>query len=116
MDCDCCGFDERALLQAHVLGKLVAVVLRQSVVPGKGTIVGRCGSKSHVRAEVVLALLATQATTAGNTGLHCDTVANLQCLDLTTDLLNDTGRFVAKNHGLLDDEVTDTALDPVVNI
>ena len=116
MDCDGCGFNKRALLKAHVLRELIAVVLREGVVPRQGTVVGRCRSEGHVRAKVVLALLAPYAAAAGDTRLHGDAVADLQCLDLTADLFDDTCGLVAENHGLLDDEVADSAFNPVVDI
>jgi hypothetical protein len=116
VDCYSCGFDERALLEAHVLRELVAVVFRQSVVFSEGAVVGRCGSESHVGTKVVLALLAAYAAAAGNTRLHCDAVSDFQRLDLVTDLLNDTSGLVTKDHGLLNYEVANATLDPVVNI
>ena len=116
MDCNSCRFNECALLKTHVFRELVAVILRQSVVPRQCTIVRRCSSECHIRTEVVFAFFATHTATARDTRFHCDAVADLQCLDLVANFLDNTGRLMTKYHGLLNDEVTNAALDPVVDI
>lgn len=116
VDGDGGGLDQGAFLQAHVLGQLEAVVLREGVVPRKCTVVRRCRGECHVRAQVVFAFLASYAATARHTRLHGDAVADLQCLDLVADLVHYASRLVAQNHGRLDDEVPDAAFDPVMHI
>lgn len=116
VDGDGGGFDQGALLEAHVLRQLVAVVLGQSVVPSQCAVVGGCGGEGHVRAEVVLALLAPHAAAAGDAGLHRHAVTDLEGCDFVADFLDDAGGLVAEDHGLLDDEVADPAFDPVVHI
>ena len=116
VDGDGGGFDQGALLEAHVLRQLVAVVLRQGVVPGQRAVVGRCGGEGHVRAEVVLALLAPHAAAAGDAGLHRHAVTDLEGCDFVANFLDDAGGLVAENHGLLNDKVADPAFDPVVDI
>jgi hypothetical protein len=116
VDSDCGGLNECALLEAHVLRKLVAVVFGKRIVPREGSIVRRCSSESHIWAKVVLSLFASYTATARDTGLHCDAVTDLQRLDLVANRVYNSSGFMAKNHGRLDDEVSDTALNPVVHI
>lgn len=111
-----CGLDQCALLERHALGQLVAVVLGQCVVPCQRAVVGRGRGKSHVRAEVILALFAADTHAAGHAGLHGDGVAYFQGGDLVADGVNDTRGLVAEHHGRLDDEVSDASLDPVVDV
>jgi hypothetical protein len=108
--------DERTLLQAHALGQFVTVVLRQSIVPREGAIEGRGSCELHIRAKIVLAILAADAAAAGHAGLHCDAIADLECSHLVADRVHDTCRLVAQNHGLLDNKVTDAPFDPVVHV
>ena len=110
------GFDQGALLQAHVLGELVAVVLGEGVVPRQRAVVGGRGGEGHVRAEVVLAVLAAHAAAAGDAGLHGHAVAHLERCHFVAHLLDDARGLVAEHHGLLHHEVPDPAFDPVVHI
>jgi hypothetical protein len=120
LSCDVNGdssrLNKRTLLHAHVLWKLVAVVLRQGVIPCKRAIVWGCCRKSHVGAKVVLALLAAYAATAGHTGLHGDLITDLQAFDLVANLVYDTSGFMTEYHGLFDYKVSDATLNPVVHI
>jgi hypothetical protein len=108
--------DERTLFQAHALGQLVTVVLRQSIVPREGTVEGRGSRESHIRTKVVLALLAANAAAAGHARLHCDAIADLECSHFIANRVHDTCRFVAQNHGLLNNKVTDAPFNPVVHV
>lgn len=56
------------------------------------------------------------ATTAGNAGLHSDAVADFQCCNLISYFVYDAGGFVAEDHGVIDNEGADAAVDPVVHI
>jgi hypothetical protein len=113
---DSSRLNKRTLLHAHVLRQLEAVVLRQGVVPCQRTIIWRCRRKRHIRAKIVLALLAAYAATTGDTRLHSDLVTDLQALDLVANLVYDACGFVTEHHGLLNYEVADAAFDPVVNV
>jgi len=105
-----------SLLKGNMVRNLVAKVLGKTVVLGESSVVRRGGCEGHVDTEVVLALSATWASTARNTGLQCDAVALLECRHLVSHLLDDTSRLVTQNHGCLDDKVTDGAVSPVVHI
>ncbi|KAI5291922.1 hypothetical protein KEM55_008232, partial [Ascosphaera atra] len=56
------------------------------------------------------------AATARNAGLESNVVAGLERGDGSADLSNDTGRLVAKNHRLGENEVANRAMLPVVNL
>lgn len=109
-------FDQRALLHGHVLRKLIAKVLRESVVPCQRAVIRRSGRKGHSRTKVVFALETPHAPPAGNAGLHCDAVANFQRRDLVAYGSDDACRFVAEHHGRLYDEVSNAAMHPVVHV
>jgi hypothetical protein len=113
---DSCGLDQGTLLHAHVLGQLVAVVFGERVVLCQRAVVWGRRGEGHVGAQVVLALLAADAATAGHAGLHGDAVAYLQVLDLVTNLVNDACRLVTEDHRRLDDKVSNAALNPVVHV
>jgi hypothetical protein len=108
--------DQRALLKTHALRQLVAVILGQGIIPREGTVERRCRSECHIGAQIVLSFLAADTATAGDAGLHCDTVADFQSLDLVAHLVHDAGGFVAEHHRRLDDEVADCAFDPIVHV
>ena len=107
---------QRALLQRHARRQLVAKVLRQRVVLGQRAVVGRRGREGHVRAQVVLALLAAHAAPAGHAGFHGHLVAFFQRPHLVAHLHHGAGRLVAQHHGVLDDKVPDAPVLPVVDV
>lgn len=108
--------DQRALLHAHVLRQLVAQILGQAVVARQRAVVGRRGCERHLGAEVVFALLAAHAAATGDAGLHGDAVADLERRHFIADGVDDTGGLVAQDHGRLDDEGSDAAVNPVVHV
>ena len=107
---------ERALLEAHVVRQLVAIVVGQAVVLGQGAVEGRRGGKRHVGTQVVAALFAARAAAAGDAGLHGDSVARLQRLDGGADGVDDARGFVAEDYRGFDDELADAAVQPVVDL
>lgn len=110
------GFNQGTLLLGDVLRQLEAEVGRGAPVAGEGAVVGRGGGKDHVGAEVVLAGEAVGAAAARISGLESDAVADLEGLDLLADLDDGTGRLVAQDHGVCDDELANGAMDPVVDV
>jgi len=99
-----------------VVGQLVAEVLRQTVVAGEGAVVRGCSSEAHVDAEVVAAFSAAGAASAWDTWFHCYAVAGLDARDGAADFFYYAAGFVAQYHGVLDDEVADGAVGPVVYV
>lgn len=108
--------NQRALLQRHVVWQLIAKVRRSYPQPGQGAVVWRRRGEDHVRAEIVLASAAERAASARITGLEGNTVAGLEMLDGRADLDDGAGGLVAENHWVLDNEVADGTVDPVVDI
>lgn len=110
------GLDEGALLQGHVVGQLVAEVLRGGPEAGQGAVDGRGGGELHLGAEVVLAGQAAGAAAAGVARLDGDAVADLEGGDGVADLGDDAGGLVAQDHGLGQGELADAAMLPVVHV
>ncbi|KAI6760528.1 hypothetical protein HG530_009388 [Fusarium avenaceum] len=108
--------NQSTLLLGDVVGELEAEVGRGGPVAGQGAVVGRCSGEDHVRAEVVLSSEAVLASAARVAGLEGDAIADLEGLDLGTNLYDGAGRLVAQNHGVLDDELANGAVDPVVHV
>lgn len=63
-----------------------------------------------------MASQAVGAATARVSGLESDAVADLEVRDLGADLDDGTGGLVAEDHGVLDDEVANGAVNPVVHV
>lgn len=110
------GLDHGTLLKRDVLGELEAEIGGCVPETGQGAIVWGSGSKDHIRAEVILASDAVGAATARVSGLEGHAVADLELGNLVANLDNGAGGLVAKDHGVLDDEGADGAVDPVVDV
>lgn len=110
------GLDQRALLQGHVVGQLIAEVLGRRPEAGQGAVDGGSGGELHLGAEVVPARQAAGAPAAGVPGLDGDAVADLEGGDGVTDLGDDAGGLVAQDHGLCQGELADAAMLPVVDV
>ena len=67
-------------------------------------------------AEIVFAFFASFTATAWNTRFQRDAVANFDGADFGPDFGDDATGFVAKDHGIFDDELADCAAGPVVDL
>lgn len=103
-------------MEGDGFGELVAEIFGEDVVFGESSVVGGCSGELHVLAKVVLAALAGFAASAGDAGFHCDSVADGEGCDGGTDFSDYTGGFVAENHWVFDDEATNCAVLPVVDL
>lgn len=110
------GLDQRALLQGDGLGELVAEVGGGGPEAGQCSVIGGRRGEPHLRAEVVVAAEAGGAAAAGVAGLEGDAVAGAEGGDGGADLDDGAGGLVAEDHGVLDDEVPDGAVLPVVHV
>lgn len=110
------GLDQRALLQGHVVGQLVAEVLGGGPEAGQGAVDGGRGGELHLGAEVVPAGQAAGAAAARVARLDGDAVADLEGGDGVADLGDDAGGLVAQDHGLGQGELADAAMLPVVDV
>lgn len=116
MNCDTERFHESTFLEGDGFGELVAEIFGEDVVFGESSVVRRCSGKLHVLAKVVFAALAGFAASAGDAGFHCDSVADGEGCDGGTDFGDYTGGFVAEDHWVFDDEATNCAVFPVVDL
>lgn len=87
-----------------------------SIVVAEGAVVGRRGSKGHLRAQVVFANLAHFTTTARHARLKSNTVAHLEISDALAKRSDNTSRFVAQHHGAVAYEMANSAVCPVMDI
>lgn len=70
----------------------------------------------HVLAKIVATRLAFLAVAASNTGFHSYAVTNLEVFDFVTYGNDNTSRLMAKNHGSFQFEITNSSMEPVVNV
>ncbi|TKW55741.1 hypothetical protein CTA1_10678 [Colletotrichum tanaceti] len=108
--------DERALLQRDVVRQLVAKVGGRDPEAGEGAVVGGRGGEAHLGAEVVVAGEAVGAAAARVARLEGHAVADAERLDALAHLDDGAGRLVAEHHRVLDHEVPDGAVLPVVHV
>lgn len=110
------GLDQRALLERHGVGQLVAEVGGRGPEAGQGAVVGGRGGEAHLGAQVVVAAEAGGAAAAGVAGLEGDAVAGLEGRHGGAGAHDGAGGLVAEDHGGAHDEVADAALLPVVHV
>lgn len=116
MDADRERLEESGLIERDHRGQLIAEVCVVNDKVGQGAIDRWGGGKFDKRAEVVAALFAGVAGTARDTRLDGNAVALLEARDVVGHKAHDARALVAEDHGLLDNEVADAALSPVVYI
>jgi hypothetical protein len=84
--------DNRAFFERYISRELLAVVLRQTVVPRKLAVSRRRSSREdHVGTEVVVTFFATNAAAARCAGFHTDAVSHFERGHGRADFGDDAG-------------------------
>lgn len=105
-----------ALFHGNMVRQLEAEICCMFVVAGQISIVGRCGTENHIIAEIIFSLLAKITTKTRLAWLDCDTITRNQILYILSNLGNDASTFVSDNHGLLQNEVSNSTMRQIMDI
>ena len=108
--------DQRPFFQTDMGWEFETEVLRNGIVLGQSTIMGRCCSKLHVFAKVVSTDSTIVAHSAGNAWLQSNMITWFQKSNSRTTLLHNTCGFMAENKWLSDFELANLSMAPVVDL